>query len=415
MIIRAQSETASDVSLDHSQSCALPSFNQAIACPQKQLPHVDICRFARRMIIDRNLYGSLAFAETGESLHLNIRALQVGSNDRVVGVTSSGDLLLSLLAAGPESVIGIDANNAQTVLAHLKAAAVATLSVEEYLRFMGLMEEDPRDRLVTFSRISRDMPSFARRYLLARQKLVAEGILNQGMTHRIIQVLRAALALVMSRQTLNLFLGASGTDAERSEALHLLTHKWPIRYLIQPILRAAAPLLKWLFFPHRFCRISSRPDEIIGDFFTTFRPLLVQGIRKNPVLSRSALGHIHPEWWQHLYNDGAFQQIKNNLVRLSLTTADILSGLRQIGDGWATRVYLSNVADYLSEEELCKMVAEVQRAAAPGARIVYCSMYDRDLLSTLGPQIPASELGALRESDNVFIYPLIMVRTRGPQ
>jgi S-adenosylmethionine:diacylglycerol 3-amino-3-carboxypropyl transferase len=413
MIIRAQSETVSDASLDHSQSCALPSFNQAIASPQKQFPHVDICRFARRMILDRNLYGSLAFAETGESLRLNIQALQAGSGDRVVGVTSSGDLLLSLLAAGPESVIGIDANNAQTALTHLKAAALESLPVEEYLRFMGLMEADPQDRLATFNRISRTMPSFARRYLLGRQELVLEGILNQGMTHLIIQVLRAALALVMSRQTLNLFLGASGTDAERSEALHQLTQKWPMRYLLQPILRAAAPLLKWLFFPHRFCRISRRPDEIIGDFFTTFRPLLVQGIRENPVLSRSALGHIHPEWWQHLYNDRTFQQIRNNLSRLSLTTTDILSGLRQINDGWATRIYLSNVADYLSADDLCSLVEEVQRAAAPGARILYCSMYDQDLLSALGPQIPESELRALRESDNVFIYPLIMVRTRG--
>ena len=413
MIIRAQSETASDVSLDHSQSCALPSIDHAVACPEKQLLHAGICQFVRRMILDRNLYGSLAFAETGESLRLNIQALQVDSGDRVVGVTSSGDLLLALLAAGPESVIGIDANRAQTVLAHLKAAAMATLSVEEYLRFMGPMEADPRDRLATFSRISRDMPSFARRYMLTRQKLVAEGILNQGMTHLIIRVLSAALALVMSRQTLNVFLGTSGTDAERQEKLSLLTQQWSIRYLLQPILRAAAPLLKWLFFPHRFCRISSRPDEIIGDFFTTFRPLLVQGIRKNPVLSRSALGHIHPEWWQHLYNDHAFQQIRNNLSRLSPTTADILSGLRQIGDGWATRVYLSNVADYLSEEELRALVEEVQRAAAPGARIVYCSMYDQDLLSALGPQIPESELRDLRESDNVFIYPLIMVRTRG--
>jgi S-adenosylmethionine:diacylglycerol 3-amino-3-carboxypropyl transferase len=415
MIIRAQSETASDASLDHSQSCALPSVDHAVACPEKQFFHSCICQFVRRMILDRNLYGALAFAETGESLHLNIRALQVGSGDRVVGVTSSGDLLLAILTAGPESVIGIDANRAQTVLAHLKAAAIAALSVEEYLRFTGLMEADYQDRLATFSRISRDMPSFARRHLLTRQKLVAEGILNQGMTHLIIQVLKSALALVLSRQTLNVFLGINGTDAERQEKLSLLTQQWPIRYLLQPILKAAAPLLKWLFFPHRFCRISSRPDEIIGDFFTTFRPLLVQGIRKNPVLSRSALGHIHPEWWQHLYNDRAFQQIRNNLSRLSLTTADILSGLRQIGDGWATRVYLSNVADYLSEEELCLLVEEVKRASAPGARILYCSMYDRDLLSALGPQVPASELGALRESDNVFIYPLIMVRTRGPQ
>jgi len=414
MITRAHHKTATEASFDHNRPCVLPPLNRAIACPEKQLLHAGIWQFARRLISDRNLYGSLAFAETGESLRFNIQALRVASGDRVVGVTSSGDLLLTLLAAGPESVIGIDANNAQTVLTHLKAAAVATLSVEEYLRFTGLMEADHQTRVATFTRISRCMPSFARRDMLTRQKLVAEGILNQGMTHLIIQVLRAALARVMSGQTLNLFLGNSGSDEERSEKLHLLRQKWPIRYLLQPILRAAAPHLKWLFFPHRFCRISSRPDEIIGDFFTTFRPLLVQGVRENPVLSRSALGRIHPEWWQHFYNDRAFQQIRNHLSRLSLKTADILSGLRQIGDRWATRIYLSNVADYLSEEELGALVEEVQRAAAPGARILYCSMYDRDLLSTLGPQIPESELRALRESDNVFIYPLIMVRTRDP-
>ena len=104
---------------------------------------------------------TLAFAETAESLRLNIQALQVGQQDRVVGVTSSGDLLLALLASSPESVIGFDSNNAQTVLAHLKAAAISTLSVENYLQFMGLVEADPQSRVATFNHISLDMSSFA--------------------------------------------------------------------------------------------------------------------------------------------------------------------------------------------------------------------------------------------------------------
>jgi len=412
MITRANQKITTEASLDQNEPYAAPAVCPTLTGPDNGFHYSGIFRFAYRMISDRNLYGALAFAETAESLRLNLDALQVGHRDRVVGVTSSGDLLLALLAAGPQSVVGFDANNAQTVLAHLKAAAIASLSVENYLHFMGLIEADPQARVTTFNRISRSMPSFARRDMLQKQKLVEEGILNQGMTHLIIQVLRAALARVMSAHSLKLFLGNCGTNEDRSNRLHQLTQKWSIRYLLQPLLKAVAPRLKWLFFPHRFCRISSRPDEIIADFFTTFRNLLVQGVRANPVLCRSAVGNIHPEWWQYLYNDLTFQQIRNHLPSLSLDTADILSGLRRIADGWATRIYLSNVADYLSEEQLKELVHEVKRATAPGARIVYCSMYDQDLLHMLGPQIPENELQALKDSDNVFIYPIIMVRKR---
>ncbi len=369
-------------------------------------------KFAWRMIKDRNLYGALAFAETAESLRLNVRALQVGSHDRVVGVTSSGDLLLSLLAAGPEAVVGYDANNAQTVLAHLKIASIRALTVENYLRFMGVNETNPETRIAIFNRISRSMPSFARRDMLGKRKLVEEGILNHGMTHLIIQVMTALFSRVFGRETYGLFIGGCGTDEDRSQALHRILQKRSIRYLLQPLLRAAAPRLKWLFFPHRFCRISSRPDEIITDFFTTFRDLFVKGVQANPVLCRSATGNVHPEWRKHLYNDQTFELIRDNISRLELGTADILSGLHRVSDGWATRVYLSNVPDYLSEEQLSELVRELQRAAAPGARIVYYSLYDQDLLHTLGPQIPAQELQDLQESDNVHIYPMLMVRKR---
>jgi len=413
MTTRANQKITIEASLEQNDPFSVTAISPACAGPDTGFHYAGILKFAYRMIRDRNLYGALAFAETAESLRLNMQGLQVGRRDRVVGVTSSGDLLLALLAAGPQSVIGFDANNAQTVLAHLKAAAIASLSVKDYLHFMGLIEADPQARMTTFNRISRSMPAFARRNMLNKKKLVEDGILNQGMTHLIIQVLVALLSRVMSPKTLTLFLGNGGTDEDRLKHLNRLMHKRSIRYLLQPILKAAAPRLKWLFFPHRFCRISSRPDAIIADFFTTFRTLLVQGVRANPVLSRSAVGHIHSEWWQHLYNDLTFQRIRNNLSRLSLETTDILSGLRRIADGWATRIYLSNVADYLSEEQVRELVHQVYRTAAPGARIVYCSMYDQDLLRTLGPRIPESELRSLQDSDNVFIYPIIMVRKKG--
>ncbi len=376
-----------------------------------QVQHASILKFIYRIIRDRSLYGALAFAETAESLRLNVEAMRVGSRDRVVGITASGDLLLSLLAAGPEEIVGFDANPSQTVLTHLKIASIQALSVQEYLKFMGVKEMPPGRRVEVFNRVSRNMPSPARRYMLNRYDLVKEGILNHGMSHQITQVIAALLSRVLNQDTVALFLGQRGTDEDRLDKLKQLTKKPSTRFL-QKILKAAAPRLKWLFFPHRFCEISTRPDEIIADFLNTFKDLLVQGATANPVLCRASVGQLHPEWTDHLYNEGAFRRIRRNIARLSLDTTDILSGLRQVSDAWATRIYLSNVPDYLSTAQLNELTRELQRAAAPGARIVYYSLYDQDLLHSIGPKIDEDELQALQKSDNVFIYPTLMVRHR---
>jgi S-adenosylmethionine-diacylglycerol 3-amino-3-carboxypropyl transferase len=364
------------------------------------------------MLKNRDLYGALAFAETAESLRINLAALRVSSGDRVVGITASGDLLLSLLSAGPDAVVGFDANIAQTALAHLKLASIEALSVTDYKKFMGLAEMPGCTRLQIFSRLSRSVPNRARRKLLRMSDLVPNGILNGGMSHMIVELLVSIARFVMSEKTLALFLGQHGTDQERAAQLHKIRNSFTIKRVVRPILRRLAPRLKWLLFPHRFCAISRRPEEIIFDFFAVFETLLVRGVQANPILCRAALGQLHQEWDDHLYSETTFAAIRGNASRLSMHTADFISGLERLADRWATRVYLSNMPDYLSDAQLKELVKEVKRVAAPGARIVYYSLYDKDLLPDLGPTIPAVELHALQDGDDVLIYPTVMVRRR---
>jgi S-adenosylmethionine:diacylglycerol 3-amino-3-carboxypropyl transferase len=373
-----------------------------------------LLRFLYRMIKDCNLYGELAFAETAESLRMNIEAMRIGNEDRVVGITASGDVLLSLIAAGPKAVVGFDANSAQTAIAHLKLASVLALSVEDYKRFMGLETMPGETRLQILSRISRSIPNGPRRRILKMRQLVAKGVLNHGMSHMIIELLVSSARALMSQDTHALFLGVRGTDSERAAKLQKIRNRRAFRHVLRPLLRRLAPRMKWLLFPHRFCAISHRPEEIIGDFLSVFETLLVRGMKENPILCRAALGQLHAEWSDHLYSENKFAAIRNNAPRLSLHTADFVSGLKQVADSWATRLYLSNMPDYLGDEQLMELVREVKRAAAPGARIVYYSLYDRDLLPDLGPKISAAELQALQDGDSVLIYPTVMVRTREP-
>jgi S-adenosylmethionine:diacylglycerol 3-amino-3-carboxypropyl transferase len=385
-----------------------PSQDNSIPCLIKH--KTGLSRFIMRIFRDRSLYGSLAFAETAESLRLNLDALQVKTGDRVVGVTSSGDLLLSLLSSGPEKIIGFDANPIQTALAHLKLVAITALSVENYLQLMGIYAADPCFRIELFDRVSRLLPPVVVKDLRLSYAQIGRGILNCGMTHLMIGACVSICRRLLGSETMTLLLGTCGTDNDRREALSQLQSRRLMRCIIQPVLACLAPLLKWLLFPHRLCRISRRPDEIIANPLIAFRELLVQGLKENPVLCRSATGHIHPEWRSHFYNDNTFKAIRDHSHRLTLDNADIITGLSRIDTGWATSVYLSNVPDYLSSRDLIILIREMQRVTAPGARVVYYSLYAHDLLKSFGSPLPTPQLQALQDSDTVAIYPLIMVR-----
>jgi S-adenosylmethionine:diacylglycerol 3-amino-3-carboxypropyl transferase len=368
--------------------------------------------FAERVLRERNLYGALAFAETAESMRLCQAGLRVGPGDRVAGIGSSGDMLLSFLSEGAEAVVGFDTNPTQVALASLKLAAIQHLAVEEYLALFGVAAASGRWRLELFDRLSRATSADVRRTLVQRRGWVPKGILNHGMTHLIIRALVNTVSRLVDRETMELFLGEHGTDQERARSLDALVGRASTRLVVGQFTQRLAGQLKWLFFPHKLCRVSHRPDEMIADFFTTFRPLFVRGAKGNPVLARSAQGDLHPEWSAHLYDEGRFSSIADAAQRVRFEARDLTSGLASLPPRWATKLYLSNAPDYLTPEELDALVAQVQRVAAPGARVLHFSLLDEDRIGDrLGAEAPG--LDALRATDNVHLYPTIAVRVFG--
>lgn len=364
-------------------------------------------RFGQRVLVERNLYGALAFAETAESLRLCQHALQVGPRDRVAGICSSGDVLLSLAAHRPKHVIGFDVNPTQVALARLKQVAMQHLSVDDYLRFFGVTEAPAAWRLETFDRLTRALPAPSRRLLLARRGWVAKGILNHGMTHLIIRALAATVRRLVDEETWQTFMGEGGTAEERAARLARLLERRSVRRGLEPFARRFAGPLKWLFFPHKLCRVSTRPDQMIAEFFDTFEPLFLRGARANPVLARSAAGVVNPEWTTHLYNEEVFAAASQDTLRFE--SAELTEGLRRLPDGWATRLYLSNAPDYFTNPELDAFVREVNRVTAPGARILHFSLLDEDRIGDrIGAEAPEAE--TLRASDNVHLYPTIALR-----
>lgn len=370
--------------------------------------------FIKRLFVERNVYGALSFAETAESLVLTRKALAIKPGDCVVGAISSGDILLSSAAQGAGTIIGFDMNPMQKALADLKLAAIQNLTVEDYLAFFGIVPIDPQKRVTMFNKICNCMPNQSKQLFLRRQDIIRAGLLNCGMTYLIVRIITIIFKLIMNKDNSQLFLGCCGTKSDRQEKLNSFVERVSVRLFLNPFLRLMAPILKWFFFPRLICQVSSRPTEMIANFFQTFAPLFENGILSNPVLCRAALNNLHSEWTEELYNEQSFNIIRENQKNISFKTASIFQALSDLPDNVADKVYLSNIPDYLTNKELIELSNELRRVTKPNARILYLSLSDVDRFDdSFGPLLEEVELKAIRQLDNVYIYPLIVVRTRG--
>src|SRR5256885_6989618 len=83
------------------------------------------------------LPSKLLYAQVREDPEVDVDALSITPQDRVLAVTSGGCTALRLLAEGPRELICIDFNPAQNHLLELKLAAIRFLPLAECRRFLG--------------------------------------------------------------------------------------------------------------------------------------------------------------------------------------------------------------------------------------------------------------------------------------
>ncbi|HWC45615.1 MAG TPA: DUF3419 family protein, partial [Casimicrobiaceae bacterium] len=172
--------------------------------------------------VDDRLY----FAQVREDPRAEIAALDPGPDDSLVVVGSGGCTALSLVAASAGQVTAVDVNRTQNHIIELKLAAVAALSRDETLAFLGATDAPTRNRLETFLTLRPLLTTAARTYWDAHLPLVDAGILGAGVTERFIRMLVRALSLLVHpRSRLERMLACESLEAQRA----LFEREWNTR------------------------------------------------------------------------------------------------------------------------------------------------------------------------------------------
>lgn len=285
----------------------------------------------------------------------------------VLSVASAGDMPLSLLAAGAESVAAVDVDAAQLHLARLKIAAVSRLEREEATRFLGLEPAGGAARQEWFRSV-REALGASKDYWDVRRDYLSAGAIWAGRYERFVRRLARVVRPVFGRDWRRLcVLDNTG------EQVRLFDRK-----LNSAVLRYA---LRIAFHPAVFAKRGMDPrslkhanrNESAGDrYFSLFREFCTNTpADSNYLLHLHLLGRIlTPAALPAYLTPGGYLFARSRLASLTLVHADMTSHLAASRPEY-DRVHLSNLPDWLCERDFDTLLASLAANLCRNSRVIW--------------------------------------------
>jgi S-adenosylmethionine-diacylglycerol 3-amino-3-carboxypropyl transferase len=296
----------------------------------------------------------------------------------------------------------------------LKLAAAMQLPAWKATGFLGGLPAN--DRVATLASLNAALPGETARFWNDRLRQVKSGVLAHGRIERYFAVLRWVLGWVHSRSRIDALFEQPTLKSQRS----YYRDRWDTRGWRRLFLLAHKRILDRALDPSFYRHVEARnlPEELRE---RAERCMTVLPLADNYFLSWILRGRYpggstaRPPYLL----PGARKSLLRSVGGLETHHADIREFLRSRPDSSCDKFYLSNVAEWLPEEEVAAFFEEVIRVARDGAVVCYRAlMVDRPLPAALADRLQedAARSAALSAGDRAFVnagFHVVTVRKRG--
>lgn len=332
-------------------------------------------------------FRGLVYAQIWEDPVVDMAALQIRPDSRVVTIASGGCNVLSYLVADPAQVIAVDLNAAHIALNKLKIAAARHLpDYDHFQRFFA--EADSKANIAAWKQYVRDhLDETTRRYwegrdLIGRQRVrgFARGFYKRGLLGTFITAAHvvARLYRIDPREILE-----AGSIEEQ-------------RHIFETRL---API-----FDRRFVRwLTDQPASLFGLGIPPAQYEALAGDAKMAVVLRRRLeklacdfrldeNYFAAQAFGRGYGKGAqrslppyleeanYPAIRERMGRIEVRHANLVHLLAAEPDGSLDRYVLLDAQDWMDADQLTALWQEITRTARPGARVLFRTAAEPTLL-----------------------------------
>lgn len=334
-------------------------------------------------------FSGLVYAQIWEDPVVDMEALELGPHKRLVTIASGGCNILSYLTADPGEIIAVDLNAHHVALVKLKLAGARLLpNYQTFYRFFGHAADAENVR--TYDRFLRDaVDETTRAYWEARDwrrrrriTLFARNIYRFGLLGTFIgagHVVARVLGLRLRDVTT-----LPDQPAQRAwfdEKVAPLFRTWLVRRLAN----MKATLFGLGIPPAQYDALASDAD---GDIVAVLKQRLERLTCDFPLsenyFAQQAYGRCYPAG-----DDGPlppylqsrhFEAVKARADRVSIVNRSMTERLAEEPAASLDAYVLLDAQDWMTDEQLNAIWAEITRTARPGARVIFRTAASPSLL-----------------------------------
>ena len=351
-------------------------------------------------------FSGIRYAQCWEDADVLLEALDIQSGDTCLSIASAGDNALAMLSRSPQRVIALDLSPAQLACLELRVAAYRVLEHHELLELIGSRQSTRRSAL--YARCRPLLSMQVRDFWDAHTLEIEQGIGSAGKFERYFALFRTCiLPLIHSRRRI-------------ARLLQPATRQQRERYY-----RGVWSSTRWLWlFRVFFSRYAMGKLGRDPSFFQ-----YVEGSVADRILARTrhALTELDPaanpylQWilaGQHTsalpyaLRPENFDAIRSNLDRLEWRCQSLEEFLGEVGENSIDRFNLSDIFEYMSQENYHRLLRCLGHAGRSGGRLTYWNMLvPRSRPESMaGCLQPLPELAArLHRADKAFFYSAFVV------
>jgi S-adenosylmethionine-diacylglycerol 3-amino-3-carboxypropyl transferase len=351
-------------------------------------------------------FSEIRYAQCWEDADILLAGLDIQPGDTCLSIASAGDNTLALLSKQPALVIALDLSVAQLACLELRVAAYRELAHGELLELMGSRPSSRREEL--YRRCRSQLTPNTRRFWDAQSAEVAAGIGGAGKFERYLSLFRRrVLPLVHSCARIERLL----SDCSLEERIAFYEQHWDT-WRWRAMFR--------LFFSRAVLGRSGRDPRFFqyveGSVAERLLARTRQGLTEvNPAENPYAqwiLTGQHPSALPYALRAENFEAIRVNLDRLEWQCISMEDFLASAGRSAIDRFNLSDIFEYISEENYASMLEQLARTGRPSGRLVYWNMLaPRSRPAALAARLqPLTEFAQqLHSKDKAFFYSAFII------
>ncbi|HEY9699556.1 MAG TPA: DUF3419 family protein [Trichocoleus sp.] len=352
-------------------------------------------------VSNRADFSRIRYAQCWEDADILLTALQIQPGDVCLSIASAGDNALALLTQNPDRVIALDLSPAQLACLALRVAAYRELEHSELLVLMG--SKAGQNRQTLYQRCRSLLSAEAQYFWDNHTDEIDRGIGAAGKFERYFALFRERI-LPFVHSTDRIYQLLQGGTLEQRQAFYdqkWNTWRWRLmfRFFFSRFVMGRAGRDP-SFFKYVEGTVADRIFQRTQYALTQLNPA------ENPYLQWILTGH-HLTALPYSLRLENFDLIRQNLDRLEWHCCSVEDSLNQIGEASIDRFNLSDIFEYLSEDNYQQILQRLVKAGRTGGRFAYWNMLaPRSRPETMQHQLKSlPDLAqTLHAQDKAFFY-----------